>query len=198
MAVKVVKMNNKPPTSGGSSTEGQRTRPTSSRLTKPCRYCGYRHEFKKEACPAFDKEYRRCGRKGHFSKVCRSTTKVHCLEDNCSDEEEVCFISSVKMTATHPVLATCTVNQKHQVAFELDTGASCNMLPYEDYVKATGDKLGHSIRKTKTHLTMHNNTSERPVGKVILTVRRSSHSHQLYILQSRVIGKGCPHRNATD
>ena len=93
------------------------------------------------------------------------------------------------MTASHPVLATCTVNQKHQVSFELDTGVSCNILPFGDYVKATGDELSKNICQTRTRLRMHNNTSEKPVGKVSLTVGRNGHKHQLcfYIMQSRVM-----------
>jgi len=100
------------------------------------------------------------------------------------------------MTSTHvhPVVATCTVNQKHQVVFELDIGVSCNILPLEDYMKETGDKLGQHIQKTATRFTMHNNTSERPAGKVLLFVGRSDHNHQLcfYIIQSKampILGK---------
>ena len=89
------------------------------------------------------------------------------------------FISSVKMTSSHPVVATCIVNQKHQVVFELDTGASCNILPFVDYVKAT---RGKNIQETKVHLMMHNNSSESLIGKVMLLVRHSDHSHQPCVL----------------
>ena len=70
MAVKVVKTSNKTVSRDGPA-EGQWTRTTPSRQTKPCRYCGNIHEFKKEICPANDKECWRCGKKGHFSRVCR-------------------------------------------------------------------------------------------------------------------------------
>ena len=45
------------------------------------------------------------------------------------------------------VFVTCTVNRQHQVTFEIDTGASCNVLPFCEYVKATGDKDGHKLKK---------------------------------------------------
>jgi len=202
---KTIKRDSKATGDGNSPTEASQTSNSTSgghwarsnltKSTRPCRYCGNRHEFKKEACPAFGKECHKCGKKGHFSIQCRSTTKnVYSLDDNCSDEEDLFFISSVKMTSSRPVVATCTVNQKHQVVFKLDTGASCNILPLEDYMKATGDKLGQHIQKTAIHLTMHNNTSEKPVGKEILLVGRSGHNHQLcfYIIQSKampILGK---------
>ena len=47
MGVKVVKTNNKTVSRDGPA-EGQWTRTTPSRRTKPCRYCGNRHEFKKK------------------------------------------------------------------------------------------------------------------------------------------------------
>ena len=114
---------------------------------------------------------------------------MHYLEDNSSNEEEVFFISAVKTTLGHSVVATCIVNQKHNVVFELDTGASCNILPLANYVKATDDEPGQYIQKTKTRLTMHNNTSERSMGKVMLFVERSGHNHRLcfYVIRSTVM-----------
>ena len=38
-----------------------------------CRYCGRNH--KKGDCPAFGRECHKCGRKNHFSKMCKSESK---------------------------------------------------------------------------------------------------------------------------
>jgi len=51
-------------------------------------------------------------------------------------------LDSVKKHSGTPVQVTCEVNQKHNVTFEIDTGASCKILPFVEYVKATGDKKG--------------------------------------------------------
>jgi len=37
-----------------------------------CKYCGGRHEAKKELCPAKDAECYKCTKRGHFSSVCMS------------------------------------------------------------------------------------------------------------------------------
>ena len=46
----------------------------------------------------------------------------------------------LKNTASQPALVTCTVNERHKVTFEIDTGASCNILPLADYIKTTRDR----------------------------------------------------------
>ena len=38
-----------------------------------CRFCGHNH--KKRDCPAFGKECNKCGRKNHFSKMCKSESE---------------------------------------------------------------------------------------------------------------------------
>ena len=75
------------------------------------------------------------------------------------------------------------------MVFEIDTGASCNILPLADYIKATGDKHGMHINPTKTHLTMHNNTSAVQVGKVMLHVERGGKKHYLrfFLMKSAVM-----------
>ena len=159
----------------------------SSRPQKPCRYCGRKHDFKKDACPAAEKKCYICNKKGHFAKQCRSA-KAHHIEDDYSDEEEVFFIHAVKHIASQPALVTCTVNEHHKVTFEIDTGASCNVLPLADYIKATGDRQGTFISSTQTQLTMHNNTRVTPVGKVMLRVEQGGNTHLLrfFVMKSAV------------
>ena len=125
-------------------------------------------------CPATDKKCHRCGKSGHLSRVCHSL-KLHVIEDKGSDDEKLFCVSSVKKSKDSRALATCTVNQKHDVVFEVDTGASCNVLPFLDYVMVTGDLLGRQMQATRAHLTMHNDTREAPIGKVILLAERNGH-----------------------
>ena len=63
------------------------------------------------------------------------------VEDKLCDDEELFCVSSVKKSPNSQALATCTVNQKHDVVFEIDTGVSCNVLTVLDYVMATGDTV---------------------------------------------------------
>jgi len=73
--------------------------------------------------------------------LCQSTKLAHASEDSFG-EEKTFGIDSAKKHSGTPVLVTCEVNQKHNLTFEIDTGASCNILPFAEYVKATGDKKG--------------------------------------------------------
>ena len=66
---------------------------------------------------------------------------VHTLEEGFG-EEETYAISTVKRSSSTQALVTFQVNHQHDVTFEIDTGACCNILPFTEYVKATGDKNG--------------------------------------------------------
>jgi len=45
------------------------------------------------------------------------------------------------------VMSACLVNKQHK---ENNAGASCNVLPISDYVRATGDKKGALLKNTTT------------------------------------------------
>ena len=121
-------------------------------------------------------------------KQCRSQ-RAHYVEEDQSDDEEVFFIHAIKSPDNQPALITCAVNERHKVTFEIDTGASCNILPFADYVKATGDQRGAQINPFKARLTMHNNTSATPLGKVMLHVERGGNTHLLrfFVIKSAVM-----------
>ena len=148
------------------------------------KFCGQKHDFKRGLCPAAEKKCKKCGKKGHYAKVYLSTKTVHITEEEFSEEETYYVISAVKGSSVTQAMATCGVNNQHDVAFEIDTWASCNILPLSEYVKATGDKNGLDIKQSNACLTMHKNTSERPLGRVMLSV---SHNDQKYRLRFFVV-----------
>ena len=55
-------------------------------------------------------------------------------------------------------------------------------------MRSTGDKKGLNLKKTTTRLTMHNNSCEYPLGRVMLPVTRSGTTHCLrfYVVDSSV------------
>ena len=55
-------------------------------------------------------------------------------------EHQYLFANVVKDPSNQPALVTCTVNERHKVVFEIDAGATCNILSFSDYISATGDK----------------------------------------------------------
>jgi len=141
LPIKLISDDKKSQISGSAVTQSTGKHSPAAPTLKPCGYYENRYDFKKEVCPAKDKTYHRCGNLGHFSRICHSS-KVHIVDDEVSNDEELflcerCFNSQA--------LVTCAVNQKHEVVFEINTGASCNVLPFSDYVMATGDTLGWQI-----------------------------------------------------
>ena len=91
-------------------------------------------------------------KKGHFATVCQSGKKpLHVSKEECYDvsEEEAHAVSSIGKKSNR-VLLTCLVNKQHEVMLEIDTGASCSVLCFYDYVRATVDKKGENLKKTTT------------------------------------------------
>ena len=55
------------------SLEGKSSDKQSSpanQLRYPCRFCGRKHESKREACPAWGKQCVKCGKENHFARKC--------------------------------------------------------------------------------------------------------------------------------
>ena len=115
-----------------------------------CGRCGGNHV--KNSCPAFHAECRRCHRKGHYAKFCRTKSsaskKVREVGLNESEKEEPFFlgditdISSVKMenNCNNPWIATIAVN-KSKVRFKVDSGADVTVMSMDTYKKIKQNHL---------------------------------------------------------
>ena len=79
---------------------------------KKCGYCGRAPQRKKEACSASSATCHSCGKKGHYSFVCRST-KVRVVEVEADPDA---FLGSVHHVDGHPS------------TFKLDTGAAVSVV----------------------------------------------------------------------
>ena len=102
----------------------------SSSQKKRCIFCDKNHPFGKSQCPAFGKNCKKCGKKNHFSKVCRSKT-VHQIDasEQSSNESPTPpdWVNTVNADAK---LAKCQmILNKQAVSFLIDSGASVNVLP---------------------------------------------------------------------
>jgi len=71
-----------------------------------------------------------------ISRKCASHKASPFIRRYSFSEEETFGIDSVKKHLGTPA---CEVSPKHNVTFEIDTGTSCNILPFAEYVKATSD-----------------------------------------------------------
>ena len=90
--------------------------------------------MKKSACPAVGKKCTRCGKEGHFANKCDSRSGNH-VQD--------CEIYSHKPSSIS-VYVTVRLNNNAKVQLQIDTGASCNILPIN--VTTSGLKETNSVR----------------------------------------------------
>ena len=145
---------------------------------RDCKFCGCRHSPKKENCPAWKQRCRKSGKTGHFEKVCRSY-KVH----QVSQEVEYLYINSLaKSKPEQQALVTFKANQEKDVAFQIDTGATCNVLPFDEYQHVTGDFDRQNLQATNNVLIMHNKSRVFPRGSTKVQLDRGGHGYQVQIL----------------
>ena len=75
----------------------------------------------------------RCGKTGHFRKVCRSAIPVHGLElETTESEKEWQFLGTITGVETKPWLTELLVNQR-KIKLKIDTGADVTGIPAELY-----------------------------------------------------------------
>ena len=127
-----------------------------------CLFCGRRHVKNKASCPAWGKVCSKCGKRNHFAKCCKSPN-VHSI----TQQPESCLSDTInnlhdRRKLRKSVYADMVVNG-HTVKFQLDTGATANLIP-KKYVPE------EAILDTTSKLTMWNGATFIPAGTAILDV----------------------------
>ena len=61
---------------------------------------------------------------------------------------------------------TVLMNNKAEVQLQIDTGASCNVLPKRDYIRVTGDNQCTNLEKSYSRLVMDNKSVVWPLGQI--------------------------------
>ncbi len=107
--------------------------------TRACYRCGKSPSHHWKECPAMEATCRKCGKRGHFQKVCRFAAKVRevCHDHTSSDEGEA-FLGAVgsDTESRDPWSVTLLVNGQAE-EFLIDTGAEVTVVP-----QATFDHVG--------------------------------------------------------
>ena len=106
-------------------------------------YCGRKHERNK--CPAFGKQCHNCGKLNHFKSVCRQQGRsdkqpVSQMEEKSEDSDSPIFVIECIGTVTHnklgqyfvPLTVANVKGRSMVVDFQLDTGATCNVMTHAD------------------------------------------------------------------
>ena len=163
---------------------------------RQCKFCGYQHILKKDLCPAWGKDCNKCGKKGHFSKMCLNKQQVHSVIDNerknnndesddaeflayvqTSDDKEVVYgISEGFPKSIH---SRFIVNHK-EVKFQVDCGASVNILPRKFL------SMNDKITPTSKRLIMWNNSELNPDGTSRLVIK-NKHSGKKYSVEFMIV-----------
>lgn len=155
-------------------------RPKSSRL-RECKFCGRKHIFGREHCPAWGKVCSYCKKKNHFSARCPRKQSIKTLRyDNFvvdemtrdHEQQSVLTCESVDVAdGSRPKklfvhLQICG----HELRFQIDCGATVNVLSVNDYCNICGDAKLQKLRPALTKLVMYNKSETVPLGKVKLPI----------------------------
>ena len=110
---------------------------TPSKQLKPCRFCGTRHVWRKEECPAYGKKCTKCNTENHSANVCRkrqprtpAKPAVHGVQVDADDSEpEVHHVMRVKDQSNEKDILVSMLVFGKPVEFQVDCGASVNVIP---------------------------------------------------------------------
>ena len=157
--------------------KGSRRKPPSKAPSKikECLFCGGTHALERKLCPASGQKCKKCGKEGHFAVKCRSKSedaKVHLVE-----QEEVFYVHSV--SGKDQALVSLTLNGSASVTFQIDTGSSANILPLQDYIRATKDYSKANIVPKDITLVMHDRSKRKALGSARLKVAHKGSKHEL-------------------
>ena len=162
--------------------------------SRSCKFCNTQHEFKAKHCPAWGKTCSSCGKENHFAVQCEflqrnpnkkkkrpqfSKTKKKSVkalqieytsseEESESDDDYACIYAvSATRSIKNKLFAKMLLNGS-AVKFQIDCGATCNIVPKHLLTR----KQLLSLDESKTSvLHMYNNTTESTLGEVNIKMR---------------------------
>ena len=158
---------------------------TSDTKVIQCKFCAQKHERNREKCPAWQKSCKLCSGLNHFAACCenksskpvsssksktqKSKKAVHCVDECSESESESERIGSVnavdgkcRQPSKDEIFAEFLVDKK-VVKFQVDCGASVNILP-QQYVGKRG------LHKCSKMLRMWNDSEVKPIGQCRVTI----------------------------
>ncbi|XP_068243843.1 uncharacterized protein [Palaemon carinicauda] len=136
---------------------------------RPCKFCGEKHKWRKEKCPAHGKKCIKCGNYNHYAVKCKSS-KINYVsgndndfDENSSDESECEYLLRVCSKKDKIIEADFEVNGK-VIKFQVDCGASVNVIP--QYLIPNVN-----LKPCDTTLEVWTLDTVRPKGKCRLVIR---------------------------
>ncbi|UYV66194.1 K02A2.6-like [Cordylochernes scorpioides] len=158
--------------------------PNKMKKNIPCRYCATFHEHNRQKCPAWNQTCRKCNKKNHWAKVCKSRTRtVQSLESqNSNDEQEDCYsleyVSEISARKLMTKLELELNGYKESIICQIDTGATVNVLNFEDLCKIVQDG-NPSLKPSYIKLRCYGGEILKPRGQIKINCSHQSKQHPI-------------------
>ena len=124
-----------------------------------CYHCGHIPAHDRQQCPMRDAVCSKCGKSGHFKRVCKSA-KVHVVQRAERTRvviEDNAFLGAIGQSSTDLWVTKARVNGIF-MEFQIDTGAEVTVISERDY-KRLGEVTLMASQRTKPKPT----GSKRPI-----------------------------------
>ena len=186
----------------------------SPHVTQPrmvdCIICGKTHVKKKEECPAWGKTCTKCDGKKHFAPFCtkggrqrkyKQVQTVECKHDEEYGEEDDDeylltvltedpeYIDSVKDKEYPKKIFTTLELKGKQIKFQLDCGATVNIIPEDVYQSAFHDPNLEQLQKANTTLVMYNKSEITALGKLTAETLNPKNDER-YLIEYLIVSRG--------
>ena len=124
----------------------------------------------------------KCHRPNHCADVCKQ---------NKQQAKHPAKVNIVDMANSYSrtVMANMVIG-KERVHFQLDSGATVNVLPESEYRRVTGDCNLQHLDRAESRLLMYNKTEVMPTGQRILTVKNPKND-ETYTVRFIVVKSDC-------
>ena len=132
-----------------------------------CRYCGTSH--KPRMCPAYGKTCNLCGKRNHFSKVCKSK--------QVNEVSKTYWINILTQNDSKDWIIALTMPNERDARFKVDTGAQCNVIPLDMYRQMKGETT--KLKPSSVKLTSYSGHHIEVVGMDQLDVTHRGQKHCL-------------------
>ena len=137
---------------------------------KECFNCGglWPHSNGRKSCPAWGIECRKCGKKNHYAKKCKSTTKVRKIDNlSGSESEDEYRVSAVQQKTARGHTITVKVDEI-PLQVQIDSGADVNIVDEDSFDKLKGQV---TLSRSRAKLFAYNSTTPLPLlGKFTAVV----------------------------
>ena len=168
-------------------------------LEQKYNFCGRQHRRGLKSCLAAGKLWTACGKLNHFAARCRSTrmmsrptrmqdkNRIHLADIEDEPENVLTVNESINgvQSAPRKLLTKMNVNGHASMVFQIDTGATCNILRAEDMPSSVDVD-----RSERPSLCFFNDSKTTALGICNVSLSHESNPHSIHTAKFVVVDKG--------